>query len=177
MEPKTPNEKPKRKYGPRHEIIAELLKRNGDRCPICGVPLDFNSCVIDHIVPRILGGGDEIGNLQLLCHRCNCVKADKPFLGYQFEEYIKRLLNASGKYSVVTKKISVDGRIIDSDIVFEKETNSGKTLCIAQVSVVSSFTENTVDHAIRQLLEYKELLPTASVIFVTPNELSQKYID
>lgn len=177
MEPKTPNEKPERKRKPRHEIIAELLKRNGDRCPICGVPLDLNGCVIDHIVPRILGGGDEIGNLQLLCHHCNCVKADKPFLGYQFEEYIKRLLNASGKYSVVTKSISVDGRIIDSDIVFEEETDSGKVLFIAQVSVVSSFTENTVDHAIQQLLEYKELLPIANIIFITPNELSKKYID
>jgi len=177
MEPKKPNENPKEKRRSRQEIIAEWIKRNGDRCPICGLPLDPKSCTIDHIIPRTFGGGDEIGNLQLLCGHCNRVKADKPFLGYQFEEYIKRLLNANGKYSVVTKYISVDGRIIDADIVFEKETNHGKDLFIAEVSIASSFTEEKVSQIIKRLLDYKEILPSVNAVLITPSELSKKYIE
>ena len=177
MDSKMPKEDPKRKRRSRQEIIAEWIKRNGDRCPICGLPLDPKSCTIDHIIPRTFGGGDEIGNLQLLCGHCNRVKADKPFLGYQFEEYIKRLLNANGKYSVVTKHISVDGRIIDADIVFEKETNHGKDLFIAEVSIASSFTEEKVSQIIKRLLDYKEILPSVNAVLITPSELSKKYIE
>ncbi len=177
MEPKKPNENPKEKRRSRQEIIAEWIKSNGDHCPICGLPIDPKSCAIDHIIPRTLGGGDEIGNLQLLCGHCNRVKADKPFLGYQFEEYIKRLLNANGKYSVVTKHISVDGRIIDADIVFEKETNHGVDLFVAEVSIVSSFTEEKVSQIIKRLLDYKEILPSVNAVLITPSELSKKYIE
>ena len=177
MESKITKEIPKEKRMSRQEIIAAWIEKNGNRCPICGLPLDPKSCTIDHIIPRALGGGDEIGNLQLLCGHCNCVKADKPFLGYQFEEYVKRLLNANGKYSVVTKHISIDGKIIDSDIVFERETDHGKELFAAEVSVVSSFTEKKVSQIIKRLLDYKEILPSVNTVLITPSELSKKYIE
>jgi len=40
--------------------------KNG--CMKCG---SFERLGIDHIIPRSLGGGDEQGNLQVLCAKCN----------------------------------------------------------------------------------------------------------
>lgn len=177
MEPKMPKKDPKRKRRPRQEIIAEWLKHNGSCCPRCGSTLDPINCTIEHIVPWAFGGGDEIDNILVLCDKCNRVRANRPFLGYQFEEYIKRLLNAHGQYSVVTKHISVDGKILDSDIVFERENDHGKELFVAEVSIVSSFTEKKVSQIIKRLLDYKEILPSVNTILITPSELSKKYIE
>ena len=42
------------------------------RCQCCGKHLD--KPVFDHIVPLVQGGGNGIGNRQVLCRHCNCTK-------------------------------------------------------------------------------------------------------
>jgi hypothetical protein len=42
-----------------------------------GDVLDDDYGVIDHVIPYSWGGRTEIGNLQLLCHRCNMNKGAK----------------------------------------------------------------------------------------------------
>ena len=175
MEPKITKHISKRKRMPRNEIIAMLIERDGNHCPICGIELQPSNCIIDHIIPVCYGGGDEIENLQLLCCHCNNFKSNKPFLGYQFEEYIKRLLVANDNYFNVSNSIKIDGKTIDCDIVFEKETLQGKELFFAEVSVVHSFTESLVLRTVKRLLEYKQIAPKAKLVFITPNELSEKY--
>jgi len=54
---------------------------NGD-CACCGVRLHPyagrpSSFHIDHVVPRSLGGGDDIDNLQPLCRDCNLSKGNR----------------------------------------------------------------------------------------------------
>lgn len=58
--------------------ISELIKqsvrsRANYLCEYCHSSeiLSANRFTIDHIVPRSLGGSDEIGNLALACRRCN----------------------------------------------------------------------------------------------------------
>jgi len=60
----------------------EILKRAGFRCELCGIPADERAIEVDHIVPRKLGGTDDLTNLQALCFKCNANKGardDKDF--------------------------------------------------------------------------------------------------
>lgn len=57
-----------------------LRRRDGDRCTICGLRMDFepddrleapNRATIDHIIPRSKGGTNDWSNLRLAHARCN----------------------------------------------------------------------------------------------------------
>ena len=52
----------------------EVFKRDGNKCVFCG---STRRLEIDHIKPVLLGGGNEIENLQVLCKSCNCRKGAK----------------------------------------------------------------------------------------------------
>ena len=43
-------------------------------CVLCGLPMIYSQCNIDHIVPKILGGRNALFNLQLVHKRCNSEK-------------------------------------------------------------------------------------------------------
>src|SRR5262249_46838549 len=55
----------------------EVLKRARFRCELCGISADEKALEVDHIVPRNLGGADDITNLQALCYSCNAMKRDR----------------------------------------------------------------------------------------------------
>ncbi len=56
------------------EWIA-LCDQYGNRCLRCG-HTDVK-LTKDHVIPLSMGGSNDIGNLQPLCHSCNCSKKDK----------------------------------------------------------------------------------------------------
>lgn len=63
--------------------LENVYKKFNGICQNCGKHLTFEpSCLsndypsIDHIQPLSKGGTHEWKNIQLLCRRCNCVKAD-----------------------------------------------------------------------------------------------------
>ena len=58
------------------EQIAKLFDRQRGHCAICQYPLP-KSFHRDHVIPLILGGTNDISNIQLLCRRCNCSKGGK----------------------------------------------------------------------------------------------------
>lgn len=53
-----------------------LYRRQGGYCAACDHHFPARNLTIDHIVPSSKGGGDEISNLQLLCHACNQLKGN-----------------------------------------------------------------------------------------------------
>jgi len=55
----------------------EVLKRARFRCELCGISADEKALEVDHIVPRNVGGGNDILNLQALCYSCNATKRDR----------------------------------------------------------------------------------------------------
>lgn len=60
--------------------IMALKDLYGERCmnPDCGKPItESNKITIDHIVPLIKGGSNNIDNLQFLCLSCNSSKYTK----------------------------------------------------------------------------------------------------
>lgn len=58
----------------RATLIAELMERRGNKCPLCQTPLDASTCALDHILPIPMGGTHTPENLQLLCPTCNTEK-------------------------------------------------------------------------------------------------------
>ena len=60
-------------------IRLEILKRDGQKCQICGATSETSTLHIDHIVPVDRGGVTEERNLQVLCESCNYGKRDLPF--------------------------------------------------------------------------------------------------
>jgi len=53
--------------------------RAGRRCEYCQIhqSLQGTTFHLEHIIPRILGGSSELGNLALACPSCNLHKADR----------------------------------------------------------------------------------------------------
>jgi hypothetical protein len=47
-------------------------------CKNCGVSQSEKLMTVDHIVPRIKGGTDDLSNIQPLCISCNSSKRDRP---------------------------------------------------------------------------------------------------
>ena len=59
-----------RKYG---KLGPEVFLRDNCACVKCG-ETDFRVLVIDHVLPKSKGGGNEYDNLQTLCSNCHSIK-------------------------------------------------------------------------------------------------------
>jgi hypothetical protein len=56
----------------RARLVVKLVERDGPHCQGCSrIPNDPLAFEVDHVMPRALGGGDRLGNRQLLCGPCN----------------------------------------------------------------------------------------------------------
>lgn len=69
-------------------------QQNGD-CVGCNQHFKARHLVIDHKIPQIQGGQDNIENLQLLCGNCNSIKGDRP-MEYLME---RRRQYITGRYA------------------------------------------------------------------------------
>jgi len=52
----------------------KVLKRDNFRCVLCGLGTQETILTIDHIIPVLRGGTNEIRNLRVLCRDCNTGK-------------------------------------------------------------------------------------------------------
>lgn len=51
-----------------------IYQKGNGRCHICGEPLDFTECSIDHVIPLSAGGSDDDDNLMPAHLPCNISK-------------------------------------------------------------------------------------------------------
>jgi hypothetical protein len=56
-------------------IRSRILQRDQYTCQQCGA----EGTTVDHIIPRVAGGGDDEWNLQCLCTTCNYSKGGRFF--------------------------------------------------------------------------------------------------
>jgi ATP adenylyltransferase len=61
----------------------EVLKRAKFRCELCGTSAEDKALEVDHIIPSIFNGTDDISNLQALCYSCNAMKRDRDDEGFR----------------------------------------------------------------------------------------------
>ena len=57
----------------KREKKLAIIARDGEGCRYCG---EMDRLTLDHILPKCLGGTNEISNLQFLCFTCNQAKGD-----------------------------------------------------------------------------------------------------
>lgn len=58
-----------------------VLKRDDFKCVLCGNSAKEDILMIDHVIPIVRGGNNDINNLRTLCRQCN--------LGKMIEEHEK----------------------------------------------------------------------------------------
>ena len=68
-----------------------LFEIQEGECNGCGQDFKIYQFEIDHIVPQVAGGGNEMENLQLLCSPCNRLKGARPM------EYLAVAITARNK--------------------------------------------------------------------------------
>lgn len=87
------NKKPKKSYNVKSFLRILLLALYENKCMNCGSITFLN---IDHIIPRSLGGTDELNNLQILCWPCNRKKSNTLIVDYRmktFREFYNKNIN------------------------------------------------------------------------------------
>lgn len=56
---------------------AEVIRRNGNVCYLCGTTLEPKAITVDHVVPLARGGKHSYANLRVACMPCNRSKCAK----------------------------------------------------------------------------------------------------
>jgi 5-methylcytosine-specific restriction protein A len=72
MRPARPVSAPRAKFP--KTLRIRLLNAQHHRCAICNGPLGLYDSHIDHVMPRAMGGSDDVSNLQLTHMSCNTRK-------------------------------------------------------------------------------------------------------
>ena len=68
---------PSRERHPRYDVFRPLLfGLQRGQCNGTKFEIHYSESTVDHIIPQAAGGGDELGNLQVLCVSCNGLKHD-----------------------------------------------------------------------------------------------------
>lgn len=74
-----------KKFTPRQR--EHLYAVYNGKCAICGYPVSFKRCTIDHKRPLCKGGTNDFRNLQITCRSCNQMKHS-----LSQQEFLKKLL-------------------------------------------------------------------------------------
>ena len=77
---------PSRERHPRYDVFKPtLFGLQKGQCNGTKFEIHYSESTVDHIIPQAVGGGDELGNLQVLCVSCNGLKKDGPQDAYLSE--------------------------------------------------------------------------------------------
>ncbi|MFL6211911.1 MAG: HNH endonuclease [Pyrinomonadaceae bacterium] len=76
---------------------ADIWAKTGGRCYYCGLVLEYKlSFCVDHIIPQIGGGGDNIENVVPACRNCNSSKGTKSLEQFRFHRRMQKFQQQNG---------------------------------------------------------------------------------
>lgn len=156
------------------EIRKYLIEKNGNRCSICGKEFDeFNIPIIDHIVPYVLGGENDIENMQLTCSFCNILKGAKIISTEAFEKYIEAIIENSEKYDIIKNVKLLDNGF---DLFLKDKEQNEYKMC--EIKINTSFTSDRVNYIAESLKKCEEnakkQYKNVKSVFIFPGKLSPK---
>ena len=64
-------------------VRQQVFERAKGRCECCGISKEERPLDIDHIVPRSIGGVNDISNYQALCWLCNTTKGNRSTMDFR----------------------------------------------------------------------------------------------
>jgi len=135
-------------------VRYSVLKRANYRCELCGIKADDKALEVDHIVPKSLGGADDLTNYQALCYSCNASKGnrDSTDLAGNRIEYTNRLDGCLFCEAYSDRKV-----ITENTLAYAIEdgfpVTEGHTLIIPKRHVIDYFGLSTAEvSATNQLL-------------------------
>lgn len=108
-EPRSASRVPKNPGHQRHR--QAVLERDGFICQLCGYPTDPNARMmddayphLDHIEARMLGGADDLENLQTSHRYCNIIKGSDPV----YWQHRLLLEDLAGRYAYLLPEASAE---------------------------------------------------------------------
>ena len=135
-------------------VRYSVLKRANYRCELCGIKADDKALEVDHIVPKSLGGADDLTNYQALCYSCNASKGnrDSTDLAGNRIEYTNRLDGCLFCEAYSDRKVIAENTLAYA-IVDGFPVTEGHTLIIPKRHVIDYFGLSTAEvGATNQLL-------------------------
>jgi diadenosine tetraphosphate (Ap4A) HIT family hydrolase/5-methylcytosine-specific restriction endonuclease McrA len=90
----------------------EVLKDAEFHCELCGISADVRALEVDHIVPRNLGGADDLSNLQALCYSCNSMKRDRDETDFRkVRESFSRKIDGCPFCNLIEKRVVCENEL------------------------------------------------------------------
>ncbi|HEX8637935.1 MAG TPA: HNH endonuclease [Pyrinomonadaceae bacterium] len=62
---------------------ADIIKRDGLNCYLCGKLLTYATATIEHVIPLFRGGDHKPENAKIACQSCNSKKGTKTLTEYK----------------------------------------------------------------------------------------------
>jgi len=154
------------------EILQELLRRQGDRCSICGE--DNVRLELHHIKPLSQGGNDSIENLSLVCRNCHAnMHTRRELREFEFEAYLLELLQRSTDFRNVRAGVEIGReRHLRADLVAEERVDGQWREIVVECKGQSSFTIPRLRDIVTQLGSYRGYMGRATLVLAFPGELS-----
>ncbi len=91
------NRKPTKSYYPRISR-KQLLGKTGGLCYYCGEKLELATFTIDHVIPQVSGGENDLDNLVPCCKSCNSAKGSKSLDEFRFYREMQLFQKKTGVF-------------------------------------------------------------------------------